>query len=175
MKTSLLLNPLLVLLSASGPIGKPFKDEGKTEVKVLNWQAFADAIKGDEGKIVIVYCWASYDPVSIKELPRLMKMQQKCADMGVTIVTLSLDPKTEKRAQRVEEILSQGKAAVPNFILDEKAEVWQKKLDTKTEPAVVIFDKKGNRTASFDSTGYESSDALFAAAQKAVGKLLAEK
>jgi hypothetical protein len=39
--------------------------------------------------------------------------------------------------------LKKSKAVFPNFILDEKPEVWQEKLGTQSVPLIFVFDKEG--------------------------------
>jgi hypothetical protein len=71
-------------------------------------------------------------------------MHNKYAKDGFAAVSVSLDdPQDEKAKQRVIDFLRKQKATFTNLILDEKSEVWQKKLKFDGPPCVFVFNRDG--------------------------------
>lgn len=90
---------------------------------------------------------------------------------GVATISVSLDNPTETGVpQKVRKFLTQQKATFPNYILDEKEEVWQEKLKISGPPCVFVFDRDGKIAKKFDS-GEKYDDEII----KFVKALLKEK
>ena len=71
-------------------------------------------------------------------------MHTKYAKDGFAAISVSLDdPKDEKAQERVIDFLRKQKATFTNLILDEKSEVWQKKLRFDGPPCVFVFNREG--------------------------------
>ena len=71
-------------------------------------------------------------------------MHQKYAQDGFVALSVSVDDVTDKEAvAEVEKFLRERKATIPNFLLDEEPEVWQKKLKAEAVPLVFVFDRAG--------------------------------
>lgn len=84
-------------------------------------------------------------------------MQKKYAKDDVVAISVSLDdPNEDGVEERVRKFLASQKATFTNLILDEKIEVWQKKLKIEGPPCIFVFDKDGKIAKKFDSgEGYE--------------------
>jgi hypothetical protein len=84
-------------------------------------------------------------------------MQSKYSKDGVVSISVSLDDPNDKDAQeKVRKFLETQKAAITNFILDEKAEVWQEKLKIEGPPCILIFDRDGKIARRFnEGQGYD--------------------
>jgi cytochrome oxidase Cu insertion factor (SCO1/SenC/PrrC family) len=79
-------------------------------------------------------------------------MQKKHAKDDVVAVSVSLDnPGDDGVKEKVQKYLTSQKAAFTNLILDEKIEVWQKKLKIEGPPCVFVFDREGKVAKKFDS------------------------
>ena len=79
-------------------------------------------------------------------------MQKKYAKDGVVAVSVNLDnPNVDGVKEKVQKYLASQKAAFTNLILDEKIEVWQKKLKIEGPPCVFVFDREGKVAKKFDS------------------------
>jgi hypothetical protein len=91
-------------------------------------------------------------------------MQKKYAKDGVVAVSVSLDnPNEEGVQEKVRKYLVSQKATFTNLILDEKLEVWQKKLKIEGPPCIFVFDKDGKIAKKFDSgEGYDEVEKLVA-------------
>jgi hypothetical protein len=79
-------------------------------------------------------------------------MQKKYANDGVVAMSVSLDnPNEDGVKEKVLKYLTSQKAAFTNLILDEKIEVWQKKLKIEGPPCIFVFDRDGKVAKKFDS------------------------
>jgi hypothetical protein len=79
-------------------------------------------------------------------------MQKKYAKDGVVAVSVNLDnPSDDGVKEKIQKYLTSQKAAFTNLILDEKIEVWQKKLNIVGPPCVFVFDQDGKVAKKFDS------------------------
>jgi hypothetical protein len=82
-------------------------------------------------------------------------MHKKYAKDGLAAISVSLDDLKDKKAEeRVIEFLRKQKATFTNLILDEKAEVWQKKLKFDGPPCVFVFNREG-KPKKFDAPDYD--------------------
>jgi hypothetical protein len=86
----------------------------------------------------------------------------------VAAISVSLDdPGEEGTKEKVLKFLQKQKATFPNYILDEKPEVWQEKLDIAGPPLVYVFNRKGERVLKIAGGSYDEI-------QKVVEKVLKE-
>jgi hypothetical protein len=83
-------------------------------------------------------------------------------------ISVSLDDPNEKGVREtVLKFLTEQKAAFTNLILDEKAEVWQEKLQFDGPPCVFVFNQMGKVEKQF------KEDFTYADVAKTVKELLA--
>jgi hypothetical protein len=98
-------------------------------------------------------------------------MQRKYAKDGLVAISVSLDdPNEDNVKDKVTKYLRSQKATFTNLILDEKPEVWQKKLKIEGPPCVFVFDRDGKIAKKFDS-GEKYEDEI----EKFVADLLKKK
>jgi thiol-disulfide isomerase/thioredoxin len=134
--------PLVLVLLALGVSQAPAQD--KVEVTVVKHAGLVEVIKGLKGKVVVVDFWSDTCIPCKKNFPHLVEMHHRYAKDGFTAVSVSVDDPNDKEVrQRVETFLRDRKATFPNYILDEKPEVWQQKLKFETLPTVFVFDRAG--------------------------------
>ena len=92
-------------------------------------------------------------------------MHKKYSKDGLAAMSVSLDdPSDAKAMKRVEDFLKKQKATFRNFVLKEKSEVWQEKLEIDGPPAVFVFDRAG-KPKKFAPADYEEIE-------KYVGRLM---
>src|SRR5262245_31153844 len=143
----LLATAFLPVLANATPHAQESKD---VDVKVAKYQALTDTIKQLKGKVIIVDCWSLTCPSCIKEFPHLVEMHRKYGKDGVVAISVDVDDPAEEDAKdKVLTFLTKQKAAFPNFILDEKPEIWQEKFDSATLPIVFVFDRDGKIADKF--------------------------
>ena len=97
-------------------------------------------------------------------------MHKKWADRGFVAISVSVDDPTEKESlPEALKFLREKKATFQNFLLDEEAEVWQKKLDIVGVPCVVVFNREGKIEQKF-TAGKQHAEI-----EKLADKLLKQK
>ena len=89
-------------------------------------------------------------------------MQEKYGKEGLAAVSVSLDDASDQDARaKVLKFLEGKKARFSNFILDEKPEVWQEKLDIGGPPCVLVFGRDGKLVKNFnDGVDYQEVEKL---------------
>jgi hypothetical protein len=75
-------------------------------------------------------------------------MHRRYGKDGLVCVSVSVDEAENK--DKALAFLKKREAAFANYLLDEKAEVWQNKLKLTGTPAVVLFGKDGNLVRKFE-------------------------
>jgi hypothetical protein len=76
-------------------------------------------------------------------------MHEKYAADGLVCMSVSVDDPDDKA--RVLAFLKAKKATFANYLLDEKAEVWQNEWDFTAPPAVLVYGRDGKRAQKFDN------------------------
>lgn len=79
-------------------------------------------------------------------------MHKKYGKDGVAAISVDLDDPAEKDVKdKVLKFLKKQNATFDNFILNEPAEVWQKKFDADGPPVIFVFDRDGKIAKKFDA------------------------
>jgi len=96
-------------------------------------------------------------------------MRDKFAKDDLLVITVSLDeePRSKEVQEKVRKVLESKKAGhFTNLILDEKLEVWQKKLSFDGPPSFFVFGKDGKLIKHF------KNDFEFSEVEKLVGETI---
>jgi hypothetical protein len=103
------------------------------------------------------------------EFPHLVEMHHKYAQDGLVCRSVAVDDKDA--VEKDLKFLRDQKAEFASYLIDEEAEVWQKKLDVSAPPAVVVFGRDGKRVKTFTS----EEPFTYAEVEKLVVPLLKDK
>src|SRR5436309_10997392 len=98
-------------------------------------------------------------------------MQNMYAKDGLVCMSVSVDDPDDR--DKALEFLKKQKAEFANYLIDEPAEVWQKRLDVPAPPAVIVFGRDGKRVKTFTSEA--DGQFTYGDVEKVVGPLLKEK
>src|SRR5437016_5580482 len=112
-------------------------------VSVIKYDGLTEAIRGLKGKVVVVDFWADYCIPCKREFPKLVSLHRENAKKGLAAVSVSLDEVEDGTRDRVLKFLTDKQATFANYILNEKPDVWQKKLQIDGPPLVFVFNRKG--------------------------------
>ncbi len=122
----------------------PAFGQDKVEVKVMKYDDLAKLIKDNKGKVIIVDFWQDFCVTCKKEMPRLIELKKQYGDDLVAVTVNLDDPNDSKLRARNEKTLQTKKATnTINVLLDEKEDVWQKKLKVTSFPTVFVFNREG--------------------------------
>lgn len=141
------------------------------DLKVANFKELGEAIRAQQGRVVVVDAWATWCVPCMKGFPHLVQLHQKYGKDGLVCISVSLDEK-DNRAAALEFLKKQG-AAFPNYLLDAEAKVWQDKWDVNGPPVLFVFDRASRRAARFD-TNDSDGPICFDDVERLVRKLLRE-
>jgi thiol-disulfide isomerase/thioredoxin len=146
----------------------PALAEDKVELKVLKYDELTKIIKDAKGKVIVVDFWQDFCVTCKKEFPNLLELQKK---YGKDLVAVSVnldDPNDKEMRGKVEKFLSAKKATnIINVMLDEKSDVWMKKLKVESFPTIFVFNQEGKYEKRYpdDQEKFDYTD---------VGKVVAE-
>ncbi|HEX5270426.1 MAG TPA: TlpA disulfide reductase family protein [Gemmataceae bacterium] len=135
---------LLALLALVAVPAFAGEKEAKVEVKVMKYDDLSDLIKKNKGKVIVVDFWQDFCTVCKREMPKLIDLKTKYGDDLIAITVNLDDPNDPKLRERNEKTLRAKKAAnTINVLLDEKEDVWQKKLNVTSFPTIFVFNQEG--------------------------------
>ena len=118
-------------------------------LNTVKWPDLEKAIAARKGKVVVMDVWADYCIPCKREFPHLVELHDKYVKDGLECVSLTVDDKDD--AGKALAFLQKQKAAFGNYLIDETAEVWSRKLDVGGPPAVLVFDRSGKKVKTFTS------------------------
>jgi thiol-disulfide isomerase/thioredoxin len=165
-------------LAAAPPVSKPMAaaEAPAVELKLVTWDEYQAWLKQQQGKIVVVDCWATYCAPCKKEFPHLVELSKKYAKDKVTCVSLSFDyeetTNPEKTYQPVREFLTKMDARLTNLLVTLDADELHEKVGLTSIPGVFVFDPQGKLHKLFDNSepgkqfSYEQVDAAVEALLK---------
>ncbi len=120
-------------------------------LKIIKWPALEKAIGAHKGKVVVMDVWADFCVPCKREFHHLVELHHKYAKDGLDCLSLTVDDKDD--AAEALAFLKKQKAVFGNYLIDETAEVWSKKLNVAGPPAVLIYDRSGKNVKAFTSEG----------------------
>lgn len=105
----------------------------------------------EKGKVVLVEFWATWCKPCLKEMPELVKIEQKLRARGFRLVTISNDE--HEREAAALKILQQFSVPQPSYmrrVADE--DKFSASVDAKWEgalPALFLYDRTGRKVRAF--------------------------
>jgi thiol-disulfide isomerase/thioredoxin len=147
--------------------------EDKVEAKVMKYDDLAKLIKDNKGKVIVVDFWQDFCVTCKKEMPKLIELKKKYGDDLVAITVNLDDPEDKKVRAKNEKFLKSIEATKTiNILLDEKEEVWQKKLEVTSFPTVFVFRPDGKYEVRYPE---KKEDFTYEDVGKVVADLLKKK
>jgi thiol-disulfide isomerase/thioredoxin len=128
-------------------LGVPARAEDKVDLQLVKLNALQSAIAKHKGKIVVVDFWATFCIPCKAEFPNLVKIHNE-QGKDVVCISVTVDDADDKAAAL--KFLTDKKATFENFLLDEPAELYQKKLEFTSVPTVLVYDKDGKLAKKFN-------------------------
>jgi len=135
--------------------------EDKVEIQVMKYDDLIKLIEKNKGKVIVVDFWQDFCIVCKREMPKLIELKKKYGDDLVAITVNLDDPNDTKVRARNEKTLQDKKATnTINVLLDEKEEVWQKKLNVTGFPTIFVFNPEGKYEKRYpeDKENFDYSD-----------------
>src|SRR4029077_10463323 len=131
---------------ATLPIGQSAPIAARTvELTDVTLAGLDEFVAKQKGKVVLIDCWATTCVPCVKLFPHTIALHEKYEKDGLVVVTVCDDP--EDYRPRAAKFLRDHKATCVNYFLaDPKpSKALDEKYPTKALPAVILFDRAGNR------------------------------
>jgi len=119
----------------------------KIELTPIKLKQLLTKVADQKGKIVIIDLWGMFCKPCMEEFPNLVRLHHTYGAKGLVCMSLSLDDADDKA--RALKFLTDKKAVIPNFWLDEDQEVAQKHWDFEPVPVCVIYGRDGKLAKVF--------------------------
>jgi thiol-disulfide isomerase/thioredoxin len=127
-------------------VAMPVMAADKVELKVMKYDDLTKLIKENKGKVIVVDFWQNTCIECKREMPHLFELKKKYGDdlVGITVNLLDDGDDLQAEKAKAEKFLNSKQATnVTNIILDEKVDVWSKKLNVTSFPTVFVFNQDG--------------------------------
>jgi thiol-disulfide isomerase/thioredoxin len=146
---------LPTLLAAAAPVvldlGADAGEPASIKLQVVKHKQLLQELKKLRGKVVVVDIWGEFCLPCKQEFPHLVALHRKYGKDGVVCVSVSVDePDDAKAHERALAFLKARGAAFPNYLIDDKAQVWQDHFDINGPPAVFVYGRDGALAGRFD-------------------------
>lgn len=138
------------LMLGLSPVGLP-SAHAQGKLSPIDEAGYKALLAREKGKVVLVEFWATWCKPCLKEMPELVKIEQKLRARGFRLVTISNDePEREAAALK---ILQQFAVPQPSYmrrVADEDR--FSSSVDAKWEgalPALFLYDRVGRKVQAF--------------------------
>lgn len=122
---------------------------GGVNLYIVKYDALTAAVRKAKGRVVVVDVWADYCVPCKREFPGLVRLHRQFSKDGLTAISVSVDAANEANKDRCLKFLSSKEATFTNFLLDERADVWQNKFKADGPPCVIVFNRRGELVQRF--------------------------
>jgi hypothetical protein len=98
----------------------------------------------------------------VKKFPHLVQMHRDFADAGLSVLSMNDTDTSSSQMKKVREFLKEKGATFPNFVIRDTPESWEKwngKYPGNVTPAVIFFDRQGNRVKVMEGPTDEEVEA----------------
>lgn len=133
------------------PETKPAKAEEIT-LTLSDAAGFEEILKQQQGKVVLVDFWATWCIPCVKNFHHTVEWNQKLADQGLSVISVSMDESDEATQKAVREFLEKQKAQFTNVLAtaaDDKDPMETFGIDDGALPHYRIYDRSGKLVKKF--------------------------
>jgi thiol-disulfide isomerase/thioredoxin len=145
------LATLVVLLTGCGAESHPTP---KVSVQTIDATGLKQAIAKHRGHVVLVDYWATWCKPCVELLPHTAELQQRWANRGLTVITVSMDDPKQRSA--VESLLSRQSVAAENYLSNYGVgpdAFTAFGIEDGAVPHMQLFDRRGSLHKTFASGG----------------------
>jgi thiol-disulfide isomerase/thioredoxin len=141
-------------------------------LQLLDHAGYERLVASKQGKVVVVDCWSTSCVPCMEKFPKLVELSRKYPDT-VACVSLSLDyegvGKPEESSEKVLAFLRSKEAAFDNVLATLDSIEMYDKLQISAVPAVIVYDRQGNRVQTFEGEEVDYAEVEQLAAKLASG------
>jgi thiol-disulfide isomerase/thioredoxin len=130
---------VILWLAAAGCAPAP-----QISLEPVTFQEFERRRASLRGRVVVVDVWATWCAPCLERFPRMVELNRRWKDQGVSFVSLSVDNREDRQAVDEARRFLVGVGAIfDNYLLDENVLRGLQMLDLGGIPAVLIYDREG--------------------------------
>ncbi|HEY2786180.1 MAG TPA: TlpA disulfide reductase family protein [Fimbriiglobus sp.] len=124
-------------------------DTRPVDLKDVTLAKLDELVGKQKGRVVLIDCWATTCVPCRKAFPHTIALHQKYEKDGLAVITVCSDP-TDYR-DKAAKFLKENNATCTNFFMaDPKpSKELDEKYPTDALPAMILFDRAGNRVKAF--------------------------
>jgi thiol-disulfide isomerase/thioredoxin len=172
--TPLKLVAALLMLATFSVAVSPAQEK-KIVMAHVKYNGLKQEILKQRGKVVLVDFWATWCPNCLKKFPDFIDMQKEYADKGLVVLAVSLDSvEKEGAVEQANKFLNRQNPPFRNLLLDEPAELWEKKFEIASLPCYYLFDRHG-KWVRYRASDYKDGENYYDDLKKTALKMLNEK
>ncbi|HIA62296.1 MAG TPA: TlpA family protein disulfide reductase [Planctomycetaceae bacterium] len=127
------------------------------------WTDIETLIKENRGKVIVVDIWSTYCAPCLKEFPRLLTLQKQhgdkllCVSFNINYAGLP-NQTVETDLPNIHKFLAKQEFQVTNIVSTETDEQVYAQLEIYSIPAILVFDKTGQRIGTvMEEAAYEKT------------------
>ncbi|HIN52731.1 MAG TPA: TlpA family protein disulfide reductase [Planctomycetes bacterium] len=127
------------------------------------WSDIETLIKENRGKVIVVDIWSTYCAPCLKEFPRLLALQKQhgdkllCVSFNINYAGLP-NQTVETDLPNIHKFLAKQEFQVTNIVSTETDEQVYAQLEIYSIPAILVFDKTGQRIGTvMEEAAYEKT------------------
>lgn len=125
-------------------------DPSPVTLQVVKFADLLKAVDEQKGKVVVIDVWGDFCPPCKTNFHHLVEMHEKYGKDGVVCMSASVDPYSGKEKKETFDaclkFLTAKNARFANYLVDDKAKVWQDHWGVVAVPAVMVYDQSGKLT-----------------------------
>ena len=152
-------------------------------VQFMSWPALERAVQSRAGKVVVVDIWTTTCPVCRAEFPNFTALERHYGRDRVRCISVNCDydgvpgKPPAWYLPRVTGFLGRQETIDTHVMLTESFIDFLKRIDLRSTPAVLVFDRQGQLARRFDNDNSRSAEEDFSAndVHRFVGTLLARE
>ena len=136
--------------TGSAPTGKQDKGEAKVELETIAVADIPKMLKKHEGKVIFIDVWGWACIPCMKAYPKTIDFYNEFKDKDLVVISVATNTE-EKDREKSLNFLKKQKSVFENYIInvDEAGEL-QKMWDFTPIPALVVYNRKGERVQTFN-------------------------
>ena len=159
-------------------------DSGEVTLQIADWDETLKLVASHKGQVVVLDAWSTSCAPCMREFPNLVKLHRKYGGKQVACMSLACDyagiknKPPEYYRERVLKFLTKQGATFENLLSSVPSdELFDKKMELSSIPAVYVFGRDGKLVKRFDNEKAEKEEDNFTYADvtKLVEELVAKK
>ncbi len=124
---------------------------GAVQIDDVSYKELVAEVNALKGRVVLVDVWGMFCGPCREKIPRVVELQKKYGNAGLSVITVSVDPAGDTEAvANAKQFLGQYRAETRNVHLKDPVALWAGKFKTNSVPLFYLFDQQGRLVERYD-------------------------